>query len=106
MIQASEDATKAKDPAMSQTRLLKMAQVAKDLGVHERTVSRWVHDGLFPAPIKLTERTIRWRASDVVEFLKRKSREAKRRGATSAGRDAEVADVCDAVADHENKTVK
>ena len=103
MIQASEDATKAKDPVMSQTRLLKMAQVAKDLGVHERTVSRWVQDGLFPAPIELTERTIRWRASDVVEFLKRKSREAQKRSSLSAGMDADSADLYDYLADHGNK---
>ncbi len=47
--------------------MIKRGQVARLLGVCERTVSRMVADGQFPKPIKVRGAS-RWLLADVVKF--------------------------------------
>jgi predicted DNA-binding transcriptional regulator AlpA len=47
--------------------MIKRGQVARLLGVCERTVSRMVADGQFPKPIKIRG-AARWLVADVLRF--------------------------------------
>lgn len=50
--------------------LLKLTEVADILGVSRWTVNRLVErDPSFPAPIRLSPRTPRWRQQDIDEYL-------------------------------------
>ena len=50
--------------------LLMMAVVKELTGLSEPTIRRRVKDGTFPAPIRLSPRCIRWRASTLQNWLK------------------------------------
>jgi len=54
----------------TQRRWLKPQTVAERLCVHRSTLWRWVQDGYFPPPAKLSPRCIRWR-EDVIEAWER-----------------------------------
>lgn len=59
-------------------RLLDVRQVAEVLQVHVRTVWRMSAEAEaelsdFPCPVRLGPKTIRWRLSDLQEFLEAKS---------------------------------
>ena len=53
--------------AMEPGSMIRRGQVARLLGVCERTVSRMVVDGQFPKPIKVRGAS-RWLLADVVKF--------------------------------------
>lgn len=53
--------------------LLTVRQVADLLGVHVRSVWRLAQTGEIPAPIRLSERVVRWRLSDLRDHLERKA---------------------------------
>jgi len=40
-------------------------QVAQRLGVHRVTLQRWIRAGLFPAPVRIGPRTVRFREADI-----------------------------------------
>lgn len=64
------------DGPMADVTLLTVAQVANLLGVHARSVWRLAQTGDLPAPIRLSERVVRWRLSDLREHLDRKAASA------------------------------
>ena len=51
--------------------LLTVKQVSEMLQVHPRTVWRMAAAGDIPAPITLSKKIVRWRLSDLQEFLER-----------------------------------
>jgi predicted DNA-binding transcriptional regulator AlpA len=51
------------------TRTLTPAQLAADLQVSKRTLSRWVKQGVCPRPLWLAPGTIRFRQSDITRWL-------------------------------------
>ena len=51
--------------------LLTVKDVAELLSVARRTVWRWTREGKMPRPVKLTRRTVRWRASAIQSYLDR-----------------------------------
>jgi len=51
---------------MTNTTMLKVADVARRLGVKPKTVRNWISDGTIPPPIKINPRTFRW-DEDVIE---------------------------------------
>jgi len=53
--------------------VINVREVAELLGVNARTVWRMSQRGEIPAPIRLSERIVRWRLSDLREFLGRKA---------------------------------
>lgn len=57
------------DSRLSGVCLLDVRQVAELLGVHQRTVWRMSAAGDLPAPIKLSERVVRWRLVDLERHL-------------------------------------
>lgn len=45
------------------------AELAARANVSRSTVKRWRFDGVGPEPVKLSARTVRYRRSDVEQFL-------------------------------------
>jgi predicted DNA-binding transcriptional regulator AlpA len=66
---------------MAEVTLLSVRQVADLLGVHPRSVWRLAQTGDIPAPIRLSERVIRWRLTDLRDRL-----EGMAAGAKGVGR--------------------
>ncbi|NUQ53073.1 MAG: helix-turn-helix domain-containing protein [Phycisphaerales bacterium] len=58
---------------MADVTLLTVRQVADLLGVHVRSVWRMAQTGEIPAPIRLSERVVRWRLADLRDHLDRKA---------------------------------
>lgn len=58
---------------MADVAVVSVREVAELLGVNPRTVWRLAQTGDIPAPIRLSERVVRWRLSDLREHLDRKA---------------------------------
>ncbi len=54
---------------MADVAVVSVREVAELLGVNARTVWRMAQRGEIPAPIRLGERVVRWRLSDLREHL-------------------------------------
>lgn len=59
------------DPRLRGAMLLDVRQVADLLGISTRTVWRLAATGDIPAPIRIGERIVRWRAADLEHHLGR-----------------------------------
>ena len=68
MIEATETQGQAIDPA---GQLLTVKDVGRMLKVHVRSVWRMAATGNLPAPLRLGEKTLRWRLADVLAYLDR-----------------------------------
>jgi excisionase family DNA binding protein len=66
---------------MADVAVVSVREVAELLGVNVRTVWRMAQTGDIPAPIRLSERIVRWRLSDLRQHLDRKAA-----GASGVGR--------------------
>jgi prophage regulatory protein len=73
---------------MADVAVVSVREVAELLGVNARTVWRMAQRGELPAPIRLGERVVRWRLSDLREHLDRKAEGKNVAGGTHAGRGA------------------
>lgn len=71
---------------MADVAVVSVREVAELLGVNARTVWRMAQRGEIPAPIRLGERVVRWRLSDLREHLDRKAVGKNVAGGTLAGR--------------------
>jgi prophage regulatory protein len=49
--------------------ILRCKQVAREVGLSRSTIYQRIKDGTFPAPIRLGERAVGWRAGDIDRFL-------------------------------------
>jgi len=58
---------------MADVAVVSVREVAELLGVNPRTVWRMAQTGEIPAPIRLGERVVRWRLSDLRDHLDRKA---------------------------------
>lgn len=58
---------------MDDVKLLTAKEVAELLGVHVRSIWRLSATGEIPAPIRLGERVVRWRLSDLRDHLHSKA---------------------------------
>ena len=50
-------------------RLLHRAEVEARTGLARTTIYRKMRAGTFPLPLKISERAVRWRSSDVHEYI-------------------------------------
>jgi len=57
------------DPRTRHVALLKVGDVAELIGVHQRTVWRLSACGDLPQPVRLGERCVRWRLTDLEKWL-------------------------------------
>jgi excisionase family DNA binding protein len=58
------------------TQLLTARQVCERLGCHRRTLEVWAKTGAFPAPVLVGNRSLRWRQSDIEDYLNQRQRSA------------------------------
>jgi prophage regulatory protein len=56
------------DPKLHAQRLLRLAEVSTMIGLKRSSIYRYVAEGHFPAPIKVGERSVRWRLVDVLAW--------------------------------------
>ncbi len=54
---------------MAELRLLDVREVAQILGIAVRTVWRLSATGELPAPVRIGARIVRWRLSDIEQYL-------------------------------------
>lgn len=59
------DKPHAPRPAYPPNALLRLAEVSKLLSVSRSTIYARVAEGLFPAPVRISERAVRWRLEDI-----------------------------------------
>jgi prophage regulatory protein len=66
----SEEAVDEKrlDPALNAKRLIRLVEVCTMIGLGRSSIYRYVSEGRFPAPIKVGERSVRWKLSDVLAW--------------------------------------
>jgi predicted DNA-binding transcriptional regulator AlpA len=50
-------------------RLLRLKQVVEVTKLSKSTIWRWVKDGMFPQPIKITMRVTVWKNSDIQIYI-------------------------------------
>ena len=55
--------------------LLTSDELLKKFQISRTTLFRWVKAGSFPSPVRIGRRTIRWRADEIDEFVKSRSRD-------------------------------
>ena len=48
--------------------LLRISTVCELVGVCRSTVYRWISEGCFPEPVKISERAVRWKIDDIEEW--------------------------------------
>jgi prophage regulatory protein len=58
----------------SDDRLLKVSELAKFLGVAPSTIYRWLECGKLPRPFELGEAAVRWRLSEIEQWLEENRR--------------------------------
>ncbi|MBY0313711.1 MAG: helix-turn-helix domain-containing protein [Phycisphaerales bacterium] len=73
---------------MADVAVVSVREVAELLGINVRTVWRMAQRVEIPAPIRLGERVVRWRLSDLREHFDRKAEGKNVAGGTHAGRGA------------------
>ena len=56
------------DPKLHAQRLLRLAEVSTMVGLKRSSIYRYVAEGRFPAPIKVGERSVRWKLADVLAW--------------------------------------
>ena len=49
--------------------ILRRGQVEQEVGLKRSTIYQRMQEGTFPRPIRLGERAVGWRASDIERFL-------------------------------------
>ena len=62
------------DPHPAQNRIIRLPEVQALTGQSRSSVYRRAADGTFPAPIKLGERSIGWRADEIQEWIATRAR--------------------------------
>ena len=56
------------DSKLHAQRLLRLAEVSMMVGLKRSAIYRYVAEGRFPAPIKVGERSVRWKLADVLAW--------------------------------------
>jgi len=59
--------------------LLELKAVAAIFGVTRNTILIWAEAGVFPQPLRLSRRTLRWRASDIEKHIELLAAESQAR---------------------------
>jgi len=61
-------ASKHLDPVLNAQRLIRPAEVSAMIGLGRSSIYRYVSERRFPAPLKVGERSVRWKLSDVLAW--------------------------------------
>jgi prophage regulatory protein len=61
------------DPKLNAQRLLRLAEVSTMVGLKRSSIYRYVSEGKFQAPVRVGERSVRWKLVDVLAWQARVS---------------------------------
>jgi prophage regulatory protein len=70
-IEEEMEQTQGLDPRLHAQRLLRLAEVSMMVGLKRSSIYRYVSEGSFPAPIRVGERSVRWKLADVLAWRAR-----------------------------------
>ena len=59
------------DATLDTHRFVRLPEVGRLTGLARSSVYKHIADGRFPAPLKISERSVRWRLNDVLEWQNR-----------------------------------
>ncbi|MDZ7840406.1 MAG: AlpA family phage regulatory protein [Gammaproteobacteria bacterium] len=45
--------------------MIRIGEVCDFVGVCRTTIYRWVSEGTFPSPVRISERAVRWRVDEI-----------------------------------------
>ena len=62
------------DPTLHAHRLLRLAEVVAMLGIGRTSVYNYIAAGSFPAPVKVGEKSVRWKLTEVLAWRSRRSK--------------------------------
>ena len=65
---------------MSEKKLLRLPQVMELTAAARSTIWKWVKEGEFPQPVKLSPRVTVWRLSEIEEWIESKVQEHQVQG--------------------------
>jgi len=54
---------------MAPNRFIRRPEVEHLTGLSRPTLYRYIQQGQFPAPVKITKRAVGWRESDILEWM-------------------------------------
>lgn len=54
---------------MTLTRFIRRPEVEHLTGLSRPTIYRYIQQGQFPEPVKITKRAVGWRESDIIEWM-------------------------------------
>ncbi len=57
------------DPGVASRRLLRAAEVKSMCSISNATLYKGINEGTFPKPIKISDRSVRWRLTDIDSWL-------------------------------------
>lgn len=64
-LRSSKDENVDRTRGLQRGMLIRLADVCQLLGVSRSTVYKWMNEGVFPAPVRVSERAVRWRSEDI-----------------------------------------
>jgi prophage regulatory protein len=56
------------DPKLNAQRLLRLKEASTMIGLRRSAIYKYVAEGRFPAPVKVGERSVRWKLADVLAW--------------------------------------
>jgi predicted DNA-binding transcriptional regulator AlpA len=78
------------EPTTTIETLLEPDALASLFGVSKQTIRRWWQAGVFPAPLRVGRRSIRWRLSEIRTFIERNNSNASNTRISPSGNAASV----------------
>jgi prophage regulatory protein len=67
-IETKMDEAEGFDPKLNAQRVLRLSEVITMVGLGRSSIYRYVREGRFPAPIRVGERSVRWKLADVLAW--------------------------------------
>lgn len=58
-----------KEAPKAQVRLMRLAEVKQVTGLSRASIYRFADDGAFPRPVKIGDRAIAWRSTDIEAWI-------------------------------------
>lgn len=62
---AAKSEGRNEEPVMRPGMLIRLTELIELLGVSRSTIYKWVNEGTFPSPVRISERAVRWRTEDI-----------------------------------------
>ena len=59
---------KSKQSAYAGNVLISIGDLCKQIGVSRTTIYRWLNEGTFPSPVRISPGAVRWRSEDVEQW--------------------------------------